>query len=143
MDFSKHSIGIDIGSVSVKIAVLNENSEIIKTVYRRFHGRPYQTLINLLENAVEAMNDHGRIWIRTDYNVDLQMVTLEVGDEGEGIQPEDREKLFLPYFSRRKSGTGLGLAIVDRIVKDHGGYIRVKDNTPRGTKFVIELPAAA
>ncbi len=114
------------------IPILNVDREQIRRV-----------LINLLENAVEAMNDHGRIWIRTDYNVDLQMVTLEVGDEGEGIQPEDREKLFLPYFSRRKSGTGLGLAIVDRIVKDHGGYIRVKANTPRGTKFVIELPAAA
>jgi two-component system nitrogen regulation sensor histidine kinase NtrY len=114
------------------IPILNVDREQIRRV-----------LINLLENAVEAMSDHGRIWIRTHYNDDLQMVTLEIGDEGEGIQPEDREKLFLPYFSRRKSGTGLGLAIVDRIVKDHGGYIRVKANTPRGTKFVIELPAAA
>jgi len=64
-------------------------------------------------------------------------------DEGTGIRPEDKEKLFLPYFSRKKSGTGLGLSIVDRIVKDHGGYIRVKDNKPKGTMFVIELPVAA
>lgn len=102
-----------------------------------------RVLINLLENAVEAMDGEGRIWIRTDYNPDLQIATLEVCDEGAGIRPEDKGKLFLPYFSRKKSGTGLGLAIVDRIIKDHGGYIRVKDNTPRGTRFVIELPTAA
>ncbi len=102
-----------------------------------------RVLINLLENAVEAMDGEGRIWIRTDYNPDLQIATLEVCDEGVGIPPEDKGKLFLPYFSRKKSGTGLGLAIVDRIIKDHGGYIRVKDNTPKGTRFVIELPTAA
>ncbi len=102
-----------------------------------------RALINLLENAVEAMDGEGRVWVRTDYNRQLQMVTIEVRDEGAGIRPEDRDKLFLPYFSRKKSGTGLGLAIVDRIIKDHGGYIRVKANTPRGTMFVIELPAAA
>lgn len=121
-----------IKNLDASLPILNIDKEQIR-----------RALINLLENAVEAMDDHGRIWIRTRYHPDLQIVTLEVGDEGAGIRPEDREKLFLPYFSRKKSGTGLGLAIVDRIVKDHGGYIRVKDNTPRGTMFVIELPAAA
>jgi two-component system nitrogen regulation sensor histidine kinase NtrY len=102
-----------------------------------------RSLINLVENGVEAMDGKGRIWIRTRFNGELQMATLEVCDEGVGIRPEDRDKLFLPYFSRKKSGTGLGLAIVDRIVKDHGGYIRFKDNSPRGSRFVIELPTAA
>jgi two-component system nitrogen regulation sensor histidine kinase NtrY len=59
---------------------------------------------------------------------------------GPGTPPDDREKLFQPYFSKKKSGTGLGLAIVNRIVADHGGYIRVEDNAPRGARFVIELP---
>ncbi|PIX86516.1 MAG: PAS domain-containing sensor histidine kinase [Nitrospirae bacterium CG_4_10_14_3_um_filter_53_41] len=115
-----------------KLPILNIDKEQIR-----------RALINLLENAVEAMSDHGRIWIRTCFNPGLKMATLEVRDEGTGIRPEDKEKLFLPYFSRKKSGTGLGLSIVDRIVKDHGGYIRVKDNKPKGTMFVIELPVAA
>ena len=102
-----------------------------------------RSLINLVENGVEAMEGKGRIWIRTRFDEALQMATLEICDEGVGIRPEDRDKLFLPYFSRKKSGTGLGLAIVDRIVKDHGGYIRFRDNLPRGSRFVIELPAAA
>ena len=53
---------------------------------------------------------------------------------------EDKSRLFEPYFSTKKSGTGLGLAIVSAIVSDHNGYIRVRDNQPRGTVFTIELP---
>ena len=68
---------------------------------------------------------------------------LEVADDGPGIRDEDRDRLFLPYFSTKKKGTGLGLAIVHRIVSDHHGRIRVEDNRPRGARFVIELPAAA
>ena len=70
-------------------------------------------------------------------------VRLEVADDGPGIRPEDRDRLFLPYFSTKRKGTGLGLAIVHRIVSDHRGRIRVEDNQPRGARFVIELPADA
>ncbi len=128
--------------VHKKVSIVRELDEELPTL-NVDREQVRRALINLLENAVEAMEGEGRVWVRTDYNRQLQMVTIEVRDEGAGIRPEDRDKLFLPYFSRKKSGTGLGLAIVDRIVKDHGGYIRVKDNTPRGTMFVIELPAAA
>jgi len=54
--------------------------------------------------------------------------------------PGDREKLFMPYYSTKRRGSGLGLAIVRRIVGEHGGSIEVGDNTPRGSRFVIELP---
>jgi two-component system nitrogen regulation sensor histidine kinase NtrY len=67
---------------------------------------------------------------------------VEVADDGPGIPPDDKDKLFLPYFSTKKRGTGLGLAIVNRIISDHHGYIRVEDNRPRGTRFIIELPAS-
>jgi signal transduction histidine kinase len=53
----------------------------------------------------------------------------------------EREKLFLPYYSTKRRGSGLGLAIVRRIIAEHGGNIDVADNTPRGTRFTIELPA--
>ncbi|HZL98328.1 MAG TPA: sensor histidine kinase, partial [Terriglobales bacterium] len=61
--------------------------------------------------------------------------------DGPGIPPGDRDRLFEPYFSRREGGTGLGLAIVSAIANDHGGTIRMRDNTPRGTVFEMEFPA--
>ena len=63
-------------------------------------------------------------------------------DDGIGIRPEDRRRIFEPYFSRKEHGTGLGLAIVSRIVADHRGYVRVHDAQPRGARFIVELPAA-
>jgi len=100
-----------------------------------------RVLINLLDNAVAALDGEGRIDIESSYNSELQMVTFAVADTGHGIPPEDKPRLFEPYFSRKKSGTGLGLAIVNTIISDHHGFIRVKDNVPKGTKFVVELPA--
>ncbi len=142
----------DLHEIVSEVCALYEGHRGIELVRELDEGLPVihvdreqirRVLINLLENAVEAMDGEGRIRMMTHYNPDLQIATLEVCDEGVGIPPEDKGKLFLPYFSRKKSGTGLGLAIVDRIIKDHGGYIRVKDNTPRGTRFIIELPTAA
>ena len=63
-----------------------------------------------------------------------------VADDGPGIPAAEREKLFLPYYSTKRRGSGLGLAIVRRIIAEHGGSIEVGDNTPRGTRFTIELP---
>ncbi|MFY9270632.1 MAG: ATP-binding protein [Candidatus Manganitrophaceae bacterium] len=97
--------------------------------------------VNLFENAVEAMNRRGALTITTQYDRAQQKVRIEVSDEGSGISPDDLDKLFLPYFSRKKSGTGLGLAIVHRIVLDHNGQIRALPRQPKGTTFVIEFPA--
>ena len=69
-------------------------------------------------------------------------VEILVADTGHGVTQELKEKLFLPYFSTKKRGTGLGLAIVSRIVEDHHGSIRVEENRPVGTRFVVELPLA-
>ena len=110
-------------------------------VARLDHDQMKRVFINLIDNALEAMNRRGSIRIMTRYLRDLQLMRIEVADDGPGIAEEDKEKLFLPYFSTRRRGTGLGLAIVNRIVSDHNGYIRVEDNRPRGARFVIELPA--
>lgn len=95
---------------------------------------------NLFDNAVEAMDGRGELRVSTRYDPDLEVVRIEVADSGPGILPEDKDRLFLPYFSRKRDGTGLGLAIVHQIVSDHRGYVRVADNLPRGTVFVVELP---
>jgi signal transduction histidine kinase len=69
-------------------------------------------------------------------------VELAVSDTGQGVSRDLKERLFLPYFSTKQRGTGLGLAIVSRIVEDHHGSIRVEENKPVGSRFVIELPVA-
>jgi two-component system nitrogen regulation sensor histidine kinase NtrY len=99
-----------------------------------------RVIINLIKNSLTAVEKEGEIKIQTSYHPKLQMVRLEVSDDGCGIPDEEKGKLFEPYYSTKKSGTGLGLTIVNAIIADHNGYIRVRDNVPKGTTFVIELP---
>jgi two-component system nitrogen regulation sensor histidine kinase NtrY len=96
--------------------------------------------INLLDNAVSSVNGNGQIIVETSFNKDLRIATIKISDNGCGIPAEDKPRLFEPYFSTKKSGTGLGLAIVSTIISDHNGYIRVRDNEPQGTLFIVELP---
>ena len=100
-----------------------------------------RVIINLLENSIAAITAEGNINLATTYNKELQIITLTVADSGCGITAEDKIRLFEPYFSTKKTGTGLGLAIVSTIIADHNGYIRVRDNSPHGSIFIIELPA--
>ncbi len=101
-----------------------------------------RVVVNLIDNAAEAMEQSLRkeICVRSTLNADRDVVEITVEDSGPGIPPEAKERLFLPYFSTKRSGTGLGLAIVNRIVAEHHGSIHVEENFPTGTKFVIELP---
>jgi two-component system nitrogen regulation sensor histidine kinase NtrY len=100
-----------------------------------------RVVINLVDNAIEAMDRRGVIDIETEHDRTNSVVRVVVADNGPGIPAAEREKLFLPYYSTKQRGSGLGLAIVRRIVAEHGGSIAVTDNTPRGTRFAIELPA--
>jgi len=136
--------------------IINSSLILFKEAHRdiRFHFFPDPDLpifkvdrdqmkrvfINILDNAVAAVDGDGVIEIEVKYDPSLRMVTLEVRDNGCGIPDEDKAKLFEPYFSTKKAGTGLGLAIVSAIISDHNGYIRVRDNHPKGTKFIIDLP---
>lgn len=99
-----------------------------------------RVMINLIKNSLAAIEKEGEIKIETSYDPNLQMVRLEISDDGCGIPDEDKARLFEPYYSTKKSGTGLGLTIVNAIIADHNGYIRVRDNKPKGTTFLIELP---
>ena len=108
-------------------------------------------LSNLIDNAVAAIRERaarepgfgvGHIELRTLHDAPLHAARLEVVDDGPGIRPEDRRRIFEPYFSTKQHGTGLGLAIVSRIAADHRGYVRVHDAQPRGARFIVELPAS-
>ncbi len=105
-----------------------------------------RALVNLLDNAVAAVtaiNHNGAgplIEVRSHRRPDNSIVTLEVADNGPGIEPRLRTRIFEPYYSGKKGGTGLGLAIVSAVVTDHHGFVRVTDNQPRGSRFVLEFP---
>lgn len=103
-----------------------------------------RVIVNLVDNAAEAMQDSlvKRLTIVTRWNAS-ENVELIIADTGCGVSPEDREKLFLPYFSTKGRGTGLGLAIVNHILSDHRAQIRVEDNQPAGAKFIIEIPTSS
>jgi two-component system nitrogen regulation sensor histidine kinase NtrY len=100
-----------------------------------------RVLINIFDNAIEAMDKKGKIRVRAVFEKKQQQVSIEISDSGPGISVEDKTKLFLPYFSTKKKGTGLGLAIVNQIIREHNGSIRVENVQPIGAKFTIQLPA--
>jgi two-component system nitrogen regulation sensor histidine kinase NtrY len=101
-----------------------------------------RAVLNLVDNAVEAVSGAGEVTLETGVLGEGGRVQICVSDTGPGIRPEDRDKLFLPYFSTKTTGMGLGLPIVHEIVAEHGGSIRVEDHVPRGTSFIIELPVS-
>lgn len=105
------------------------------------HQYMKQAFINLIDNAVYAVEKKGTIFFDAGYDDILKIVRIEVSDTGKGISDREKTRLFEPYFSTKKTGMGLGLAIVQSIISDHNGVIRVQDNQPRGAKFIIELPA--
>jgi two-component system, NtrC family, nitrogen regulation sensor histidine kinase NtrY len=101
-----------------------------------------RVFINIIDNAIEATSGKGHVVVTTSHEPQTNVVVVEIADDGPGIPREDRDKLFVPYYSTKKRGSGLGLAIVSRIVAEHRGRIRVESNQPRGSRFILELPVA-
>jgi len=102
-----------------------------------------RVVVNLVDNAAEAMRESPlkRLLVRTGLG-SQDSIELLVADTGCGISAEDKEKLFLPYFSTKNRGTGLGLAIVSHILSEHGAKVRVEDNRPAGARFYVDVPVA-
>ena len=103
-----------------------------------------RVVANLVDNAAEAMQDSllRELTVSTALLESREAIEVVVSDTGEGLTPEIKERLFLPYFSTKGRGTGLGLAIVSRIIEDHQGSIRAEENKPIGARFIVELPIA-
>ena len=101
-----------------------------------------RVFVNLIDNAAEAMESSlvKELVVITRADLQREIVEAVVADTGCGVGPEEKQKLFLPYFSTKERGTGLGLAIVSRIVAEHEGVIRVEENQPVGTQVILELP---
>ena len=97
-------------------------------------------LVNLLDNALASIPQDGTISISLRGDGAAGRVELTVADTGLGVPERDKARIFEPYFSTKYGGTGLGLAIVNSIVQEHQGHIRVEDNVPQGTRFIIDIP---
>lgn len=99
-----------------------------------------QVFVNLLINAVEAIEEGGVITIRTDMDPDGDGEKIEISDTGSGIAKEHMTRIFEPFFSTKPKGTGLGLAVSYGIVKNHQGDLQVQSSPGHGTRFTITIP---
>lgn len=101
-----------------------------------------QVFMNILSNAAQAIHDEGEIKIKTHYKSEAKRVRIEISDTGSGIEKENIEKIFDPFYTTKSvgQGTGLGLSISYGIVKSHGGQIEVSSKVGEGSTFIIDLP---
>ena len=111
-------------------------------------GQLRRALLNLTRNAVTAAarahpDGSGHVALRAEARPESGRVLIQVDDDGAGVEPSLREKIFTPFFTTREKGTGLGLAFVQEIVRDHGGTIQVEDGPGGGARFWFELPTTA
>ena len=99
-----------------------------------------QCLLNLYLNSIQAMDKGGQLHIR-DYPIYGKLIGIEIRDTGTGIEAENLNKIFDPYYTTKTKGTGLGLAIVHKIIEAHNGNVKVRSTPGRGTTFTIDIPA--
>jgi two-component system nitrogen regulation sensor histidine kinase NtrY len=113
-----------------------DNSPMVELDGEQFR----RVLINIFDNATQSITNSGSINVTVNFDTPSNRAYISIADNGSGIKDEDKEKLFLPYFSTKRDGSGLGLAIANRIIAEHKGHIMVRDNEPNGTVFTIEIP---
>jgi len=99
----------------------------------------HEAFLNILQNAAEAVDGDGHVWVRTW--MDESRISIEIADDGEGIPKKELARIFTPFFTTKENGSGLGLAFVHRIIRDHGGDISVSSTRGKGTTFLIALPS--
>ena len=131
------------------ISLLPEDQEKKVVIHRdyRFQGKVQcnlgqlnQVFMNLLTNALQAIDGEGEIWVRTEQEGEHLLITLE--DNGQGIPPEVLPHIFEPFYTTKDvgQGTGLGLSISHKVIEDHGGRIEAESTLGKGTRFSIRLP---
>ncbi len=119
---------------------LEANPEVIPLDMDEARWR--QIAMNLINNAYDAMPNGGVLSIRCSVSGEAEnpMVVVEFADTGQGIKPEDMERLFEPFFTSKPKGTGLGLAVCHGIVSAYGGSIRVHGEPGKGARFIVQIP---
>ena len=121
--------------ITVKKLLLSEMPDNFLDV-----NQMHQVFVNLLLNAVKAIQQNGEITIRSQLDADRKHATVEIADNGCGIPQEHISQIFEPFFTTNPAGTGLGLAVTYRIIRNHQGEIHVSSKPGKGTRFSIEIP---
>jgi signal transduction histidine kinase len=106
-----------------------------------YPGKLNQAFLNILSNAIQAIEGQGKIFVKTSW--DREIVTVSIRDTGRGMMPETKQRIFEPFFTTKDvgEGTGLGLSITFGIMEDHDGNIEVYSEPGKGTEFILTLPA--
>ncbi len=122
-----------------RVEVIKDFGEMPETMC--YPGKLNQAFLNILANAGQAIDERGKIFIKTSY--DGKVVTIAIKDTGNGMTEEVKKHLFEPFFTTKPvgEGTGLGLPITYGIIKEHNGNIEVYSKPGEGSEFVITLPA--
>ncbi|MCP4590411.1 MAG: hypothetical protein GY842_06695 [bacterium] len=102
-----------------------------------------RALLNILLNAIHAAGEGGNVWIAVSTSADAPWVSIDIADDGPGVAPEMRDRVFNPFFTTKDSGTGLGLAIAHGIAEAHGGRVSVESRRGGGARFCLTLRSAA
>ncbi len=129
--------------------VIEESGTVVETdladdlpVIQADRGKLMQVLLNLVRNAMQAMDGGGRLRLRTAWTPDRNALVMEVADDGPGIPADRLEEIFNPFFTNKVDGTGLGLAVSRKIVTDHGGELTAESQEGEGATFTVRLPLA-
>jgi signal transduction histidine kinase len=104
----------------------------------------HRAILNVVANGIDACHEmeHGRVEVSTQYSHSEKMARVQVVDNGSGIEPDDLERIFGVFVSRKGGrGTGLGLPVSQKILQEHGGRIRVESQVGKGSRFTLEFPA--
>ena len=125
-----------------KAEVHKEYDEKSVPAIEAFGGQLNQVFMNILDNAIGAIEDHGDIWIRMNKDKTGKNVVIEIEDNGKGMDADTVDKVFNPFFTTKPvgQGTGLGMSITYKIIKSHQGDIRVESKPNVGSKFIVTLP---
>ena len=122
-----------------KIAIFRDYHENLPAAYVD-RDQMSQVFINIILNSMESMKGGGKIMLSLQRAESPDAAAIVLADTGDGIPEEDLEKIFEPFFSRKRKGTGLGLAVVHQIIEGHGGDITVESRPGEGTRFRMVLP---
>jgi nitrogen fixation/metabolism regulation signal transduction histidine kinase len=123
-------IEFDITDINEKIEIKADRKQL------------YHVFTNLFKNAIDSITEKGKIYLRADLVTkgNLRYCRIQIQDTGSGIEPEQYDQVFNPYFTTKKDGTGLGLPIVERIIFDHNGQVWFESEKGVGTTFFIDVP---
>ena len=137
-DLVRHTLGLVADDARHQAVVIHEDlaADPLKALADR--DLAIQAVLNVLLNGIEAMPDGGRLEIRTYAESEQAVISIE--DSGPGVSPEDRSRLFDPFYTTKKSGTGLGLALVARIMEAHHGRVVIGGQVGQGTIFSLYFP---